>query len=212
MVRTKSWQCDLQNLRVWTKCIWCEQKFQECDKYLNGVNKIMTVWSKKKMVWTKNLMVWTKISMVWTKCIRCDETIWWCDQKIWRCDQNLDGVIKTFLVWSNVHLLEIVWSHRVVWSFHMFFSDGSPPFERMDGLPRSLGACGCALGHTDGLSLDHRQTARSCGPTCARCCGHMHHRRAQSTRATARRRNAKGRNDQRVCIFVLCCRGFSWGF
>ena len=31
-------------------------------------------------------------------------------------------------------------------------------------------------------------------------------------RATARRRNAKGRNDQRVCIFVpeLCCRGFSW--
>ena len=144
MVRTKSWQCDLQNLRVWTKCIWCEQKFQECDKYLNGVNKIMTVWSKKKMVWTKNLMVWTKISMVWTKCIRCDETIWWCDQKfwrcdrhhircdqnltvwskIWRCDQNLDGVIKTFLVWSNVHLLEIVWSHRVVWSFHMFFSDG----------------------------------------------------------------------------------------
>jgi hypothetical protein len=89
---------------------------------------------------------------------------------------------------------------------------GSPPFERMDGLPRSLGACGCALGHTDGLSLDHRQAARSCGPTCARCCGHMHHRRAQSARATARRRNAKGRNDQRVCIFVpeLCCRGFSW--
>ena len=84
--------------------------------------------------------------------------------------------------------------------------------ERMDGLPRSLGACGCALGHTDGLSLDHRQAARSCGPTCARCCGHMHHRRAQSARATARRRNAKGRNDQRVCIFVpeLCCRGFSW--
>ncbi len=29
---------------------------------------------------------------------------------------------------------------------------GSPPFERMDGLPRSLGACGCALGHTDGLA------------------------------------------------------------
>ena len=87
---------------------------------------------------------------------------------------------------------------------------GSPPFERMDGLPRSLGACGCALGHTDGLSLDHRQAARSCGPTCARCCGHMHHRRAQSARATARRRNAKGSNDQRVCIFVpeLCCRGF----
>ncbi len=25
---------------------------------------------------------------------------------------------------------------------------GSPPFERMDGLPRSLGACGCALGVT----------------------------------------------------------------
>ena len=31
-------------------------------------------------------------------------------------------------------------------------SHGSPPFERMDGLPRSLGACGCALGHTDGLA------------------------------------------------------------
>ena len=82
---------------------------------------------------------------------------------------------------------------------------GSPPFDRMDGLPRSLGACGCALGHTDGLSLDHRQAARSCGPTCARCCGHMHHRRSQSARATARRRNAKRRNDQRVCVH-LCAR------
>ena len=73
--------------------------------------------------------------------------------------------------------------------------------------PRSLWMCPC-----DGLSLDHRQAARSCGPTCARCCGHMHHRRAQIARSTARRRNAKGRNDQRVCIFVpeLCCRGFSW--
>ena len=29
---------------------------------------------------------------------------------------------------------------------------GSPPFERMDGLPRSLGVCGCALCHTDGLA------------------------------------------------------------
>ncbi len=38
----------------------------------------------------------------------------------------------------------------------------------------------------------------------------MHHRRAQSARATARRRNTKGRNDQRVCIFVpvFCCRDF----
>ncbi len=77
-------------------------------------------------------------------------------------------------------------------------SCGSPPFERMDGLPRSLGACVDALGHTDGISLDHRQTARSCGPTCARCCGHMHHRRAQSARATARRRNAKGRRP--ACV------------
>jgi hypothetical protein len=41
----------------------------------------------------------------------------------------------------------------------------------------------------------------------------MHHRRAQSPRATARRRNAKGRNDQRVCIFVpvLCCNKFLGG-
>jgi hypothetical protein len=31
-------------------------------------------------------------------------------------------------------------------------SRGSPPFNRMDGLPQSLGACGCALGHTDGLA------------------------------------------------------------
>jgi hypothetical protein len=106
---------------------------------------------------------------------------------------------------------------RLPWSVWITF------LERVDGRPWSawitslrahgwsLGACGCALGHTDGLSLDHRQAARSCGPTCARCCGHMHHRLAQSVRATARRRNAKGRNDQRVCIFVpeLCCRGFS---
>ena len=26
-------------------------------------------------------------------------------------------------VWTNVHFLEIVWSHRMVWSMHMFFSD-----------------------------------------------------------------------------------------
>ena len=35
----------------------------------------------------------------------------------------------------------------------------------------------------------------------------MHHRRAQSARATARRRNAKGRNDQRVACVHLCARG-----
>jgi hypothetical protein len=35
---------------------------------------------------------------------------------------------------------------------------GSPSFECMDGLPQSLGACGCALGHTDGLA--HSITAR----------------------------------------------------
>ena len=28
---------------------------------------------------------------------------------------------------------------------------GSSPFVRVDGLPQSLGARGCALGHTDGL-------------------------------------------------------------
>jgi hypothetical protein len=90
---------------------------------------------------------------------------------------------------------------------------GSPPFDRMDGLPRSLGACGCALGHSDGLTPSI--TTRLPGVVTQRVpagCGHMHHRREQSARATARRRNAKGRNDQRVCIFVpvLCCRGFSW--
>ncbi len=26
-------------------------------------------------------------------------------------------------VWTNVHFLEIVWSHRMVWSIHMFFPD-----------------------------------------------------------------------------------------
>ena len=86
-------------------------------------------------------------------------------------------------------------------------SCGSPPFDHMDSLPRSLGACGCALGHTDGLAPSI--TARLPGvvaqrvhvATCARCCGHMHHRRAQSARATARRRNAKGRNDKRASLF-----------
>ena len=80
-------------------------------------------------VWSNNLTVWSKFLTVWLKSLRCELIIYgvikdlkvW--SKIWRCDQNLGGVIKTLLVWSNVHLLEIVWSHRVVWSFHMFFSD-----------------------------------------------------------------------------------------
>ena len=55
--------------------------FWRCEQNFDGVNKILTVWSK------------------------------------------VDGVIKTFSVWTNVYFLEIVWSHRVVWSFHMFFCD-----------------------------------------------------------------------------------------
>ena len=80
---------------VWSKFRWCEQNFQECDQHLDNVNKIMTVWSRKLMVWTNFL--------------RCDQIlmVWWND----------------ISVWTNVHFLEIVWSHRMVWSIHMFFPD-----------------------------------------------------------------------------------------
>ena len=117
MVWTKLWRCDLENR-------WCEQKNWWCEHNPKGVNKMYTVWSN-------NLTVWLKFLTVRSKSLRCEIIIYgvikdlkvW--SQIWRCDQNLDGVIKTLLVWSNVHLLEIVWSHRVVWSFHMFFSDES---------------------------------------------------------------------------------------
>jgi len=116
-------------LMVWTKFRWCEQNFQECDQHLHGVNKIMTVWSWKLMVWTKFrwceqnfqecdqhlhgvnkiMTVWSWKLMVWTNIFRCDQMlmVWWND----------------ISVWTNVHFLEIVWSHRMVWCLHMFFPD-----------------------------------------------------------------------------------------
>ena len=80
---------------VWSKFRQCEQNFQECDQHLDGVNKIMTVWSWKLMVWTNFF--------------RCDQMlmVWWND----------------ISVWTNVHFLEIVWSHRMVWCLHMFFPE-----------------------------------------------------------------------------------------
>jgi len=107
---------------VWSKFRQCEQNFQECDQHLDGVNKIMTVWFWKLMVWTnfvrcdqtldgviKIMTVWYWKLMVWSKFLRCDQMlmVWWND----------------ISVWWNVHFLEIVWSHRMVWSMHMFFPD-----------------------------------------------------------------------------------------
>ena len=48
--------------------------------------------------------------MVWTKFLRCDQML-----MVWLNDIS---------VWTNVHFLEMVWSHRMVWSLHMFFPDG----------------------------------------------------------------------------------------
>jgi hypothetical protein len=48
------------------------------------------------------------------------------------------------LPWSACHLPRSVWMVALG-------ARGSLPFVRVDGLPRSLGARGCALGHTDGL-------------------------------------------------------------
>jgi hypothetical protein len=79
---------------------------------------------------------------------------------------------------------------------------GSPPFERMDGLPQSLGACGCALGHTDGLAPSI--TARLPGVVAQRvhaaagtCITDEHKARGRQ------RAGAKGAQRPRVCIFVL---------
>ena len=100
---------------VWTKFRWCEPKFQECEWNLDGVNKIMTVWSSKLRVWTKFrwcelkfqeceqhvngvnkiMTVWSWELMVWTK--------------FWRCDQMLMLWWNDISVWTNVHFLEIVW-------------------------------------------------------------------------------------------------------
>ena len=39
-------------------------------------------------------------------------------------------------VWTNVHFLEIVWSHHMVWSIHMFFPDES--FHFFEGMKSFL--------------------------------------------------------------------------
>ena len=79
----------------WFLHLICDHTAKNLFHTLNGVMKIMTVWSWKLMVWSKFL--------------RCDQMlmVWWND----------------ISVWTNVHFLEIVWSHRMVWSMHMFFSD-----------------------------------------------------------------------------------------
>ena len=84
---------------VWSKFRWCETNFQECEQHLDGVIKIMTVWSSKLMVWSNFL--------------RCDQMlmVWW----------------NNISVWTNVHFLEIVWSHSMVWCLHMFFPDDQAP-------------------------------------------------------------------------------------
>ena len=128
MVCTKLWRCDLKNWwcdqmlmvwnkfsKVWTTSQWCEQNYAGVILKIDGVIKIY--------------IVWTKFSRVWS-------TSWWCEQnydsvilkidgvnKFFRCDQMLMVWWNDILVWTNVHFLEIVWSHRMVWCLHMFFPD-----------------------------------------------------------------------------------------
>jgi hypothetical protein len=87
---------------------------------------------------------------------------------------------------------------------------GPPPFERMDGLPRSLGACGCALGHTDGLAPSI--TARLPGVVAQRVhaaagtCITDEHKACGRQRAGATQMGA----TTSVCASLCqCCRGFS---
>ena len=127
------WFCKLM---VWTKFRWCEQKFQECDQNVHGVNKIMTVWSCKLMVWTNFF--------------RCDQMlmVWWND----------------ISVWTNVHFLEIVWSHRMVWCLHMFFPDDCPTPQTsalFSGPHRLSGSLGSSW------AISQRPVgARTCGFVC----------------------------------------------
>ena len=120
--------CWYQNMIRLTR--WCEFPLFISTRFhtthLDGVIKIMTVWSKflrcdqmlieRYFGVNKNYDgVMIKITtlwelMVWSNFLRCDQMlmVWWND----------------ISVWTIVHFLEIVWSHRTVWSLHMFFPDG----------------------------------------------------------------------------------------
>ena len=113
-----------KNLMVWIKSEQCEQNIYGVIKKFDGVIKKFDGVNKILTVWTKHI----------------------------RCDQKLDGVIKTFLVWSNVHFLEIVWSHRVVWSFHMFFPDD---------IATQTSQTNCASGNQSHPRVLHRPHCRS---------------------------------------------------
>ena len=76
------------------------------------------------------LVTHIKSLVVWTTPFLNVNTMWWCEPnldgvnqnfdgviemkwtKFWRCDQILVVWSKKFSVWTNVHFLEIVWSHR----------------------------------------------------------------------------------------------------
>ncbi len=129
MVWTKLWRCDLENR-------WCDQNSDGVKQFFKSVINILMVWTK---LWRCDLENrWCdqnsdgvkqffksviNILVVWTKLWRCDLENRWCEQIFY-------GVINILMVWSNdisvwtnVHFLEIVWSHRMVWSLHMFFPD-----------------------------------------------------------------------------------------
>ena len=101
--------------------------------------------------------------------------------------------------------------------------DHLPRMERVDHLPRSawitsLGARGRppservdgARGRPPSERVD--SLPLSTWMERARATARRRNAKGRHDRATARRCNAKGRHDQRVCIFEpeLCCRGFSW--
>ena len=96
---------------------------------------------------------------------------------------------------------------------HSLGARGSPPLERVehrvDRLPWSVWMA--SLGASERVDVPwvtmmgwlprSPPGCQELWPNVCTLCGHMHHRRAQSARATARRRNAKGRNDKRASLF-----------
>ena len=106
---------------------------------------------------------------------------------------------------------------RLPWSAWITF------LERVDGRPWSvwitslrahgwsLGACGCALGHTDGLSLTARLpgvVAQRVHAAAGTCIADEHKARGRQ-RSGATQRGATTSVCASLCQ-SFCCRGFSW--